>query len=397
MKLRTLPALIGVAISTMAVLFSNSPSAAYLLVGGTQEVLRFDETTGAFVDVFIPLGSSHILGGGGPDMIFGPDGALYMPVNGDVLRFNGFTGAFLGVFVPEGSGGLFVRNGVSNAVAFGPDCSLYVVSEQRTATGELVLRYQGKTGDFVDVFVPPGSGGLKGIADMVFGPDGNLYVASGGDVLRYDGRTGEFLGIFVPSGAGGLPVASRLAFGPDGNLHVSNGEFGQARIYKFDGTTGAPLDVFAQDLGDSTFITAIAFGPDGLLYVLVVGTSFSLEGIFRYDGETGAPLGAFIQSDDAIGGFSSLAFTPKLDLTQIDDIVALLENARLPSGTEASLNASLRNARVAINEGRLIPAGNELNAFKNKVQANTGNLIPVPQANRMVIAADALRNTLACR
>ena len=121
-----------------------------------------------------------------------------------------------------------------------------------------------------------------------------------------------------------------------------------------------------------------------------------LEGIFRYDGETGAPLGAFIQLDAPVP-VPSLAFTPKLDLTQIDDIVALLENARLPSGTEASLNASLRNARVAINEGRLIPAGNELNAFKNKVQANTGNLIPVPQANRMVIAADALRNTLACR
>jgi hypothetical protein len=386
MRLRKLPALIGVAISTMAVLCSNSPSAAYLLVGSA-DVLRFDEVTGAFIDAFIPLDTF--------DMTFGPDGALYMPTNGGVLRFNGFTGTFLGVFVPKGSGGLALPTNV----AFGPDCSLYVAGSQFTTFGDkAVLRYQGKTGDFVDVFVPPGSGGLTGIADMVFGPDGNLYVASGGDVLRYDGRTGEFLGTFVPDGTGGLPSALHLAFGPDGNLYVSHGGFeGPARIYKFDGTTGAFLDVFGQDLGDSGFISAIAFRPDGLLYVsLAYGYRFSLQGIFRYD-EAGVPLGAFIQPDGAHISVFSLAFTPKLDLTQIDDIAGLVASLRLPSGTEASLNASLRNARVAIDTGHLIPAGNELNAFKNKVQANTGHLIPVPQANRMVIAADALRNTLACR
>jgi streptogramin lyase len=381
MKLRKLPALIGVAISTMAVLFSNSPSAAHLLATSTTEVLRFDEITGAFVDVFIPLGDPDEF----PRMTFGPDGALYIPVNADVLRFNGFTGTFLGVFVPEGSGGLHLPG----KAVFGPDCSLYVANG-----GAEVLRYQGKTGDFVDVFVPPGSGGFADtLRDMVFGPDGDLYVVADGDVLRYDGRTGEFLGTFVPAGAGGLNFADHLAFGPDGNLYVSNfaSQFELPRVYKFDGTTGAFLDVFGQDLGSDSFISAIAFGPDGLLYVSLLGP----EAIFRYDAETGVPLGAFIQLDGV--PVFSLAFTPKLDLTLIDDIVALLENARLPSGTEASLNASLRNARVAINEGRLIPAGNELNAFKNKVQANTGNLIPVPQANRMVIAADALRNTLACR
>jgi hypothetical protein len=380
MRLRKLPALIGVAISTMAVLFSNAPSAAYLLGRSATEVLRFDETTGAFVDVFIPLGETEIFA----NMTFGPDGALYMPVNGDVLRFNGFTGTFLGVFVPEGSGGLHLPI----KAVFGPDCSLYVANG-----GAEVLRYQGTTGDFVDVFVPPSGRLSDTIHDMVFGPDGNLYVIAEGDVLRYDGRTGAFLGTFVPAGAGGLSSALNLAFGPDGNLYVSNfaSQFDLPRVYKFDGTTGAFLDVFGQDLGSDSFISAIAFGPDGLLYVSLLGP----EAIFRYDAETGAPLGAFIQLDGV--QVLSLAFTPKLDLTQIDDIAGLVASLRLPSGIEASLNASLRNARVAINEGRLIPAGNELNAFKNKVQANPGNLIPVPQANRMVIAADALRNTLACR
>src|SRR4030095_11033623 len=118
MRLPKLPALIGVGISTMGVLFSNSPSAAYLLGRTPTEVLRFDETTGAFVDVFIPLGETEIFA----NMTFGPDGALYMPVNADVLRFNGFTGTFLGVFIPEGSGGLHLPV----KAVFGPDCSLYL-------------------------------------------------------------------------------------------------------------------------------------------------------------------------------------------------------------------------------------------------------------------------------
>ena len=145
MRLRKRPALIGVAISTMAVLFSNSPSAGYLLVGGGRtgvDVLRFDETTGAFIDVFIPLNSFVT------EIAFGPDGALYMPLpfDGDVVRFNGFTGAFLGVFVPKGSGGL----AFPKRVVFGPDCSLYVADPYFAATSTAVLRYQGKTGDFAD-------------------------------------------------------------------------------------------------------------------------------------------------------------------------------------------------------------------------------------------------------
>jgi DNA-binding beta-propeller fold protein YncE len=40
----------------------------------------------------------------------------------------------------------------------------------------------------------------------VFGPDGKLYVASSlnASVLRFDGTTGGFIDIFVPSGLGGL-------------------------------------------------------------------------------------------------------------------------------------------------------------------------------------------------
>jgi hypothetical protein len=49
---------------------------------------------------------------------------------------------------------------------------------------------------------------------LVFGPDENLYVTTGLDnsVLRFDGSTGQFMDEFVPSGSGGLSYAAGLEF-----------------------------------------------------------------------------------------------------------------------------------------------------------------------------------------
>src|SRR4051794_26152371 len=67
-----------------------------------------------------------------------------------------------------------------------------------------VVRFDGKTGRLIDVFVSPGSGGLSGTHGLAFGPDGNLYVNNryGHNILRFDGRTGAFLDVFVPKGSG---------------------------------------------------------------------------------------------------------------------------------------------------------------------------------------------------
>ena len=65
----------------------------------TNEVLQYDATTGAFVDVFVTAGSGGISGPYG--LAFGPDGNLYVSGrnSNDVVRYDGTTGAPAGTFV----------------------------------------------------------------------------------------------------------------------------------------------------------------------------------------------------------------------------------------------------------------------------------------------------------
>jgi len=138
-------------------------------------------------------------------ILFAPDGDFYVCSRNtdEVLRYDGTTGTFIDVFVSEGSGGL----DAPNELVFGPDGNLYVSSSGTDA----VLRYDGTTGAFIDEFVPSGSGGLEGVFSILFGPDDNLYAVSFNtdQILRYNGTTGAFLDVFVISGSGGLdgPVA----------------------------------------------------------------------------------------------------------------------------------------------------------------------------------------------
>jgi DNA-binding beta-propeller fold protein YncE len=137
----------------------------YVSSGGTNQILRFNATTGAFIDVFatIPIACP----GGCPiDVNFGPDGDLYAGINfafgvpSDIWRFDGTTGASLGSFIPAGD----PHPEVGSLFAFGPDGNLYWTS---FATDE-VLRYDGNTGAFIDSFAV--GGGLDGPWGLAFTP-----------------------------------------------------------------------------------------------------------------------------------------------------------------------------------------------------------------------------------
>jgi hypothetical protein len=107
-----------------------------------------------------------------------------------ILRYDGTTGAFVDAFVPN--------VGAPQAIAFRADGALYVLS-----LFNFVNRYSATDGSFLGVFVASGSGGVSTPRDFAFGPDGHLYISSygTGEVLRYDGNTGAFLGQFTPPSA----------------------------------------------------------------------------------------------------------------------------------------------------------------------------------------------------
>ncbi len=65
-------------------------------------------------------------------------------------------------------------------------------------SGNSIRRFD-QSGAFIDVFVSAGAGGLDDPTGVTFGPDGNLYVSGivNNAVLRYNGTTGAFIDVFT--------------------------------------------------------------------------------------------------------------------------------------------------------------------------------------------------------
>jgi sugar lactone lactonase YvrE len=192
------------------------------------------------------------------------------PSNPDgILRYNSMTGAFIGSFLSTP-----IASPIS--MIYGPDGNLYLAS---TSTHS-ITRYQGQTGQFIDTFVASQSGGLSAAYDMTFGPDGNLYVAEGSKgILRYSGATGAFLGAWGTSGAGQLTTAHGVTFAPDGKMYVGDSD----HIRRYD-ALGAYLDDFPNSIRVEG-IGRLRFGPDGNLWV-PTNTS-----VARFNPITGASVG----------------------------------------------------------------------------------------------------------
>jgi sugar lactone lactonase YvrE len=209
-------------------------------------------------------------------LAFGGDGLLYVAndttqpeyggVPGDILRFDGTTGDFVGVFVPSGSGGL----SYANDLHFGPDGNLYVNNADGAGKNSgRILRYDAATGEPLPSagrdganFITPNDGGLAWANGFTFGPDGMLYVANDfivngrSNILRFDGTTGDFVDVFV---SGGLGFVDGIVWGPDGNLYVTNNRGRQASVNRYD-PAGNLIDVFiAPNDGGLQFSAGLLF------------------------------------------------------------------------------------------------------------------------------------------
>src|SRR3989304_7368233 len=213
--------------------------------------------------------------------------------NSLVLTYDGTTGAFIDTLVAEGLP-------LPTGLVFGPDGNLYIAD----ISFDVVEQYNFEAMQLFE-FVMAGSGGLNRPIGLVFGPDGNLYVSSEGadQVLRYNGTTGEFMDVFVPAGSGGLIYPQGLVFGSDGNLYVSSNSTEGAEVLRYDGTSGAFMNAFVSaGSGGLEDPEGLVFDNDGNLCV----RSSKTNEVLRYDGLTGAFIDAFVTAGS--GGLDGPAF-----------------------------------------------------------------------------------------
>jgi len=274
------------------------PGDLYVASELDSQIVRYDGSSGNFIDNFVSTSSGGL---DEPiDLTFGFDGNLYVSSSftDEILVYDGATGVFLEDFVTEGSGGLEDPRGL----AFGGFEDLYVSS---SGTGE-VLRYAGifggfdsitfdfiPPGEFIEVFVAAGSGGLGIPSDLILGPDGDLYVLDerNGDVLRYDGFDGTFIEVFVSSDASGPFAPTSFTFGPKGDLYIGSSVSTTDEVLRYDGITGEFKKIFVSSgLGGLDGATGLVFGPDKNLYV----SSNNTNSIIKYDGTTGALISSFV-------------------------------------------------------------------------------------------------------
>lgn len=291
-----------------------------LLVGnsGADSVVAFDEHTGRFLGAFIAADSGGLIE---PDALsFGPDGQLYVssgrdPEESAILRYDATTGAFIDRFA-EG-GGLTRPYGH----AWGPDGLLYVSS----FLSDQILRYDARTGEFVDVFAtgtgePGGANGPNGLA---FGPDGKLYVTTEGSVLgefpglpseviRFDIETGEsetFIAQPDPSPTSpGYVSLLGILFGPDCHSRDSrarakcdvfvNDFANDIRRYTLSGDLIAQLSTnYTGTLPSSNATGALSFGAHNALFTVGFDQrdgADNIGAVLRFDTRTNEmrPLGS---------------------------------------------------------------------------------------------------------
>ncbi|XWK88369.1 MAG: hypothetical protein U7127_30005 [Phormidium sp.] len=237
---------------------------------GASGILRFDGRTGAFIDRFVSdnLNTPNIDETGGLlrpyGSAFGPDGKLYVSsfLTDQILRYDGTTGQFIDVFARgnQQPGGL---NG-PNGMIFGPDGFLYVTTQGSVArNGEpdfsaglpsQVLRYDIKTGDSRVIASPqaaPNGNNFVSLLGLAFGPnDGLLYVSDfANDIRKYNVQTGEMLGVISTNYTGTNSTnnfTGGLTFAGDGNLYTVGFDYREGAnnigaILGFNPVTGAKI------------------------------------------------------------------------------------------------------------------------------------------------------------
>jgi sugar lactone lactonase YvrE len=279
-------------------------------------VQRFDASTGAGQSTFVQNSKSLA---GPMGMLFDGHGDLLVAnqnlnrgKSGEILQYDAATGAFKGELVPfQDPNSPFAPRGMVLK-----DNVLYVASLQSGSTSHGVTpsgeidEYNATTGAFLARLTPPATM-INGLADqhfnprgIVFGPDGNLYVASfdtanpnAGYVMELNQTDHPGAWSIVaynngdsvadPGETADLHRPEGLVFGPDGRLYVtsfraSTTDTDKIVIFNAGGTEVDKIDL---DVGGQarSFGQALLFGPGGSLYMPITGNGPETGAVRSYN------------------------------------------------------------------------------------------------------------------
>lgn len=236
-------------------------------VAGRGKIEKIDGITGVVDENFVPFGTSGL--NKAREFAF-QGGWIYVTSRGteEVLRFNESTGAPdpAGAFIAANAGGLTTPRGIVFDAA-----GDLIVSSKGT---DQLLKFSGADGTFLSVFAANVTGGGTGPKDIALDAAGDLYVLGDDKVHKFNGANGASLGQFV---SGGLLNTASLEFDANGDLFVADSN--AKTVLQFDGLTGDLIETIDLD-ASNTGITGLAFDNAGRLNV---ASTASISEVRRYE------------------------------------------------------------------------------------------------------------------
>lgn len=289
---------------------------------GDDAVERFDAETGAYLGPFVTPQSGGLFGPRG--LVFSTAGNLLVvnqnvnqPYAGEVLEYQGGNGTFERALVsrdddhaPYAPRGIVRAGGMVYVADMGepgytmaglpapnPFPARVSVFNELTGVWDRDLSFAG----FDQTCTPEGVCTQLSPRGLAFGPDGALYVsvmkfisdadpnATAGLVLRFGNGGADPGTVFIDGETCncGLARPEGLAFGSDSRLYVTSFrtsalDTDKILVFCIDSSFKDQIDLYA--VGEpQSYAQALAFGPQGLLYVPISGDSADTGSVRRYD------------------------------------------------------------------------------------------------------------------